>query len=210
MKRNQLLSLIFLILFILIALNINSQQITYIDNSVNLFFSLHQVNLLHNLSAILGILFEPIYVIIYLIILSAILYFLNKKKHANLLISASVIGGFSIYVLKHIFSRARPLNVLVEETSFSFPSGHALFSIILFGILIYFCASIKSKNKIIIYKTSCIFAILLIGLSRLYLNAHWFSDIIAGYCFGLFLLLGILSINLISFKNNQPIIRPNK
>lgn len=196
MKKNNLflLSLVFLVLFVLTTITINSKQASFIDNSVNLFLSSNQVNWIQNLSITLGVLFEPIYVILYIVILSTILYFLKKKEKAILLFLSSIAGGFFIFVLKHIFSRARPLNMIIEESSFSFPSGHALFSVILFGMLIYFCTSIKSKSKKNILISSSIFMIFIIGLSRLYIGVHWLSDIIAGYFFGVFLIFLILFI----------------
>lgn len=196
MKKNNLflLSLVFLVLFVLTTITINSKQASFIDNSVNLFFSSNQVNWIQNSSITLGVLFEPIYVILYIVILSTILYFLKKKEKAILLFFSSIAGGFFIFALKHIFSRARPLNMIIEESSFSFPSGHALFSAILFGMLIYFCTSIKSKSKKNILISSSIFMIFIIGLSRLYIGVHWLSDIIAGYFFGVFLIFLILFI----------------
>ena len=193
MNKNRLLSLIFLIAFILIAINLNSTPLLSIDDSVNTFFSIHQATPLRNLSVILSIIFEPVYVILYVVILSTLLWFYRKRKYAILIFFTSAAAGASIYLLKVLFARARPLNMLIIESNFSFPSGHALISIVLFGILISFCTNLKSKHKnslIVLYS----FMILLVGLSRLYLNVHWFSDIMAGYCFGLFLIFGALFI----------------
>lgn len=174
------------------GINLNSIFIGSIDNSINLFSETHQIMLLQYISTFLGTIFEPIYVIIFVILLSLFLLSKSKTKQAILLSAASLSSGVFIYLLKHIFSRARPLNGIIPETGFSFPSGHALISIILFGILIYFSSGIKSQTKRIISIVVCILGILLVGLSRVYLNAHWFSDVIAGYCFGLFILFSAL------------------
>lgn len=70
---------------------------------------------------------------------------------------------------------------------YSFPSGHAATAMIIFGLFIYLaCVHLSerraSRNVIIII---CTLLILGIGLSRIYLGEHWFSDVIGGYAFGL-------------------------
>jgi undecaprenyl-diphosphatase len=141
---------------------------------------------------LLSKIFEPIYVIIFVILLSLFLLVKSKNKQAILLSTTALIAGASIYLLKHLFSKARPLNQIIQETGFSFPSGHAMISITLFGTLIYIALNIKSQTSRIVSIVACVLGVLLVGLSRVYLNVHWFSDIIGSYCFGLFILFIVL------------------
>lgn len=92
---------------------------------------------------------------------------------------------------KLLINRPRPdILRLVHEKETSFPSGHAMMSITLYGLLIYFIYSKISKNSvkwILIIGLSSI--ILLIGVSRIYLGVHYATDIIGGYLLGMIYLV---------------------
>lgn len=191
-KNLFIISLASLILFLLIVVNLNNPALITTDNAINSWTASHQNGIIQTISIFLSKIFEPIYVIIFVILLSLFLLSKSKKKQAILLSAASLSSGIFIYLLKHIFSKARPSNGIIPETGFSFPSGHAMISIALFGTLIYIALNIKSKTNKIISIIACIFGILLVGLSRVYLNVHWLSDVIGGYLFGLFILFAIL------------------
>lgn len=121
-----------------------------------------------------------------LTILSAVLFFLRKhfSSIAPLFIS---VGGSAItmFVLKYLFERERPLGGVYAELSPSFPSGHATMAIALYGFILYMAwihDKHHLKNPFLIFLT---ILILLIGLSRLYLGVHYLSDVLAGYAVGL-------------------------
>ena len=90
-----------------------------------------------------------------------------------------------VFILKEIVQRARPLNILITETGFAFPSGHATISLIFFGIITYLIfKNRKSKTLKQTALIASILAVLIIGLSRLILNAHWFTDVLGGFALG--------------------------
>ncbi|GBE19640.1 MAG TPA: phosphatase PAP2 family protein [Candidatus Pacearchaeota archaeon] len=121
-----------------------------------------------------------------LILFGILIY--KKKWYYSLLLLFSMVGGLLFELLtKLIIQRARPENALIEVSGYSFPSGHATMAIIFFSLLLYsFKDDIKNsllKKGFIIMN---IFLFLIIGFSRVYLNVHWFSDIISGFALGLF------------------------
>lgn len=94
---------------------------------------------------------------------------------------------------KVLFERPRPSVAYYIERSFSFPSGHATIAVALFGFLAYILLreTKRWRHKVPIFFGAAL-AILLIGLSRLYLGVHFFSDVWGGYLLGaLWLIIGM-------------------
>lgn len=122
------------------------------------------------------------------------LYFQKRKRQSLIFAFTLIIGYLLKNLIKLIVQRERPLFQLFQETGYGFPSGHAIFSVILFSMIIYFYKDeIKNNAKKIIFISAGIFIIFLIGFSRIYLNVHWLSDVIGGYALGFFLTnLGLL------------------
>ena len=91
-------------------------------------------------------------------------------------------------LLKHIIRRPRPpyAAALLHDSSFSFPSGHAMGSLIGYGIFVYLLVTLwpqRRRVRLVIYSFASLL-ILAIGISRLYLGVHYFSDVVGGYAAG--------------------------
>lgn len=128
---------------------------------------------------------NPLAVVAIPAITFAILLWRRYYQEAKIFVIDCLGGVVLSNGLKLVFSKPRPnlWQSAVEETSFSYPSGHALGSTILYGFLAYILATRYPQLAGLIYA----FAVLLIaaiGLSRLYLGVHWPTDIIAGYSIG--------------------------
>jgi undecaprenyl-diphosphatase len=90
-------------------------------------------------------------------------------------------------LLKQFFARPRPIfaDPLQTAANYSFPSGHAMFSAIAYGVLAYFILlGLKQRWQRIAVIIGMLLLVLLIGLSRIYLGVHYFSDVVAGYAAG--------------------------
>ncbi len=190
-KRNKFLftSLLFLIAFIVILINFN--LLSSIDSSAS-NVSLHNV-FLTSVFTFFHYAFDTITVVIYLLLFAVYLWIKKYKKESVFVAILGIMTGLVVLILKNVVERVRPLNQLVSETGFAFPSGHATSAVVLFGLICYFVFR-HFKSKIVKTSVFCVsvFMIVLIGFSRVYLNVHWFSDVLAGYCLGAFLLfLGI-------------------
>jgi len=117
-----------------------------------------------------------------------LLFLKNKRIGIFMSIDLIVITIFQ-HTLKPIFGRIRPLDInLVEETSYSFPSGHSLTAMAFYGFIIYliYKSNLKYKKVYIILLS---ILILLIGLSRVYLGVHFITDVLGGFTFSLFYLI---------------------
>jgi len=105
-------------------------------------------------------------------------------------------GGVVLsYGLKSVFGKTRPdlWQSAIEEVSFSYPSGHALGSTVLYGFLAYLFATRFPQFAWLIYSLA-VLMIASIGLSRLYLGVHWPTDIIGGYGIGFLWLMFCITI----------------
>jgi len=121
-------------------------------------------------------------------LLLIILIYRKKEKQALITLFALLITAMAGELLKLIFHRTRPIPSLISAIGYSFPSIHSAISCLFFLLLIYyFKDDIKNLvlKKLFIFSSVLLF--LLIGFSRIYLNVHWFSDVIAGFCMGAFM-----------------------
>lgn len=106
------------------------------------------------------------------------------------LIVASVAGGSLLAALaKLLFHRARPsaaLALIKSPESFSFPSGHAMYSMLLFGVLAVVLAVVVRglRGRLAVFAGAAL-PVLLVGLSRVYLGVHWLSDVLASWMLAL-------------------------
>jgi len=103
-------------------------------------------------------------------------------------IAIALLGGLtSQTIIKNILAISRPENGLVAYSGYSFPSGHTNMATILFlSFCFYVVFKIIDRKKRRLYFVISIIVIILVGLSRVYLNAHWVSDVLAGWCLGIF------------------------
>jgi membrane-associated phospholipid phosphatase len=104
----------------------------------------------------------------------------------------SLING----ALKIAVDRPRPTDVVtvfIADAGRSFPSGHAFFAVLVMGMLAYLAFTHLSKRgQRILSLSAFAFLALLIGASRVYLGAHWTSDVIGGYIVGGVFLVGLV------------------
>jgi undecaprenyl-diphosphatase len=112
----------------------------------------------------------------------------DGKRGAAVLVFVSVSGGALLStILKLVVARPRPDLVphLVEVSSASFPSGHAMLSAVVYLTLGALLSRVEGPPRVKIYVLSVAIALTLsIGLSRVYLGVHWPTDVLAGWCAG--------------------------
>lgn len=121
---------------------------------------------------------------IFLTILTIILFILIKNKKIGISIFANlvIITGLN-QLIKHILQRPRPTEFrIIQETGYSFPSGHSMVSMAFYGYLIYLIYK-YIKYKYIKWSSIVLISILIcfIGISRIYLGVHYTSDVLGGF-----------------------------
>lgn len=183
------------IIFILIAEAVLKREILIFDSVIYSFLVERRTNFLNLLFKFITQFGSATYIIV--IMFFCMIFIKSKKYKITIPLNLIVITWLNI-LLKNIFLRPRPNELrLIEETGFSFPSGHSMVSMAFYGYFIYLiCKNVK--NKYIKY-ISCVLLsvlILLIGLSRIYLGVHYASDVVAGLCFSMAYLIFMISVGI--------------
>ena len=186
MKKNikWIVFLISIILFIVIAYMVKTKNDLYIDTLIYKLIEKHITNNLTNYIKYMTYIGSAF--IVLGVVLFVFIFFKNKKYSLYMLLNLINITIFQL-ILKNIFSRSRPIEInLIEESGYSFPSGHSMISMAFYGLLIYLIYRYV-KNKKLKYTLITLLSILifLIGVSRIYLGVHYASDVIAGFCISL-------------------------
>ncbi len=113
----------------------------------------------------------------------------GHRRLAVIWLATVASGGLVDLSLKNIFQRDRPplawRDEVIFETNHSFPSGHSMGSMIGYGMLGYAALRTLRRLDVKILTISLLAALVaLVGFSRIYLRAHWFSDVIGGFLIG--------------------------
>ena len=130
--------------------------------------------------------------LLYVALLLGALLLYNKEKHSFLWfgISMGITGGLTPLVLKQAFGRARPNDGMMTRVGYSFPSGHTMGTLALYGLVIIL-AAIYIKKAWLRYTVmiSSLAIILMIAWSRIHLGVHYLSDILGSLFLGLSFLI---------------------
>jgi undecaprenyl-diphosphatase len=123
-----------------------------------------------------------------LVPLGAILFWFRGQRAASITFIACGLGaGVLNASTKHYYDRDRPpfKDSLVRETNKSYPSGHASGSMAVFGFLIFLLTKTKlDRRSRLLMMAGLALLIVLIDFSRVYLGAHFFSDVMGGTMLG--------------------------
>ncbi|AIF50333.1 phosphatase PAP2 family protein [Pelosinus sp. UFO1] len=129
--------------------------------------------------------FGTSYIVIVAITLLLLAY-LKRWRELGALTICLAGGGLLSFLLKILFHRTRPdLFRVVQETGYSFPSGHALATMCFYGMVAFLIMrTIDSWRGRLTVMTLAVILSMLIGISRIYLGVHYPTDVIAGYAAG--------------------------
>jgi undecaprenyl-diphosphatase len=187
-RKPLLLNIVSLLVFIFILYCVTKGNcLTAIDEWVNTHIIDIQIPALTtififitNLSGVVGNVIFGIF---------AILFLTYKKWYKDRLFYLLSFSGAVILFagIKQIVARARPNSELIDVINYSFPSGHSTLSMTTV-LLLYFIFARRSssswtKNSLL---TVCILWAIFIAFTRVYLNVHWLSDVVAGLTLGIF------------------------
>ena len=156
------------------------------DLSVMAFFSGHSNSAIIQAMRIITFFGSSTFLFPAYVVLIGLFYFQKKLQEGVDILVIALTSTVLMFGLKLVFHRLRPPTPLIKGiTTYSFPSGHALSSFIFSGILIYLIwkESVRPLWKYLSIGLLLLFSIS-IGISRIVLNVHYATDVIAGFCLG--------------------------
>ena len=193
MKKNikWIVCIFSLITFILLAYLVKTNENIIIDKY---FYELIMPIINNNLTNIVKIVtFLGSAFTVILITIICLIVIKNKKIGLFMALDLIIITCFQ-YLLKYTFLRNRPVDInLIEETGYSFPSGHSLTAMAFYGFIIYIVNKYNLKYKKI-YTILLSILIIMIGFSRIYLGVHYPTDVFGGLTFSLAYLIIFINI----------------
>ena len=171
-----------LLLFVYLLQNVMSGDIRRIDGIAYQFFVVRlRRDWLTPIMQSFTSLSAPVVLAVMLIIVAAF----APGRMPGRFAAANLVGIVALnYALKEIVQRPRPEGFrLIAETGYSFPSGHSMVAVAFYGFLIWLILRYE-EDRILrwIWSLALFFVVIMIGISRVYLGVHYFSDVMAGYC----------------------------
>jgi membrane protein DedA with SNARE-associated domain/membrane-associated phospholipid phosphatase len=121
------------------------------------------------------------------VVVAVLAWLLSRRcwRTAGYWVGSAAFAELMVQVLKSTLGRQRPLALYDGGEQFSFPSGHATVSVVVLGFLAFLVCRRQSGAWRTGIGAAATLYVVMVAFSRLYLGAHWFSDVIAGASFGL-------------------------
>ena len=167
---------------------IHHDPLTAVDVQLASWLRAHAGALGDRVALVVTIIGSPVAMAILTLVVAAMLLRLRWWIVLNGWIAANAGGALLDWVLKRVVHRPRPVGAggFLYGTSFSFPSGHAMGSLIGYGMLAYLLVAFwpPARKRATLVIATVFTLVLAIGLSRLYLGVHFLSDVIGGYAAG--------------------------
>ena len=175
---------------------VEHEPVTRLDVAVDDALHAHTTAIGVRLARVLSDIGSPTAMTVLMVVVAIVLW--TRRERALFATWIAAFGGGAILdqLLKVLFHRPRPTFAapIIIAHGFSFPSGHAMGSLVGFGVLAYLALRLAhSHGQRLTIITIAIAFIVAIGLSRLYLGVHYLSDVVAGYAAGIVWLGACLS-----------------
>ena len=192
-KKNKIILLILtIILYIVNTMLVISNKYLIIDDRVHAFIRKPAGPGMEKVMKVFTFFGSGTFIVLLALVL-LIVYIVKHQKNKAIIVGGSIaLSTIVNNIVKVIIRRPRPEYITVVEKSFSYPSGHVMASTTLYGIIIYLiCKSDLKKPLKALYSILLSILVILVGISRIYLGAHYFSDVFGAILLSLSLLFAI-------------------
>ena len=179
-------SAVTLMVFADIGEDVAERSTAQVDNAVRAWFVGHQSPLLYKIALVITWIGSPAVMVLLAIGAGVWFYRRGGRSKAGVVVAAPAVGGLFSGIVKALYGRPRPPGAaLLNDQTYSFPSGHAATSAAVVVTLCY----VLARERIISWPTAIVVGgavPLVVGLTRLFLDVHWITDVVGGWAGGLF------------------------
>ncbi len=202
----RLLSMLFMLLACGIALSLAAHFFAVFPFDLKITHELQEKNIpvFSGTMKCVSALGEPLFQVILVGIVTAI-FAIRRLWTDAIFVIAATSSVLLTSAIKVLVGRPRPPLYGIDPGSlfgyidqFSFPSGHVLFFVVFFGFMAYLACIHLSGYPRALVMAGCLILVVTIAPSRVYLGAHWASDVIGSYIIGaLWLAILIIAYNVV-------------
>ncbi len=186
-KNCALIAVAALSLLCFLALAYSRNCFNGVNSTVNLWAASIQTQPLTQLASVINF-FDTTFFLLVSLPVAGFFIYRAQTQSGIMLLGAMGADALMLYITKTVIVSPRPLNSLIVEGDYSFPSGHVVSALVFFGMLTYFAW----QNKKTIMKLSLAALtptlVIIMAMDRLYLNMHWLSDVLAAPSLALFVI----------------------
>ncbi|WP_087973345.1 phosphatase PAP2 family protein [Oceanobacillus rekensis] len=209
MKNRKSLILFCLLILLLIGLwviQIIKGYVPYIDRWTRELVMILDNSIIYDVFYYLTKLGSGSFLTPFVIIMAIVIGVLLKNWFAAFIFASGTLMTHVLNILiKKMVDRERPsISIALDAEGYSFPSGHAMISIVCYGLLVYFLRK-KIRSMKVALVTHLIFALLifLVGISRYVINVHYLTDVLAGFGIGFMCLVAFIYLYEFFKKNSS-------
>ena len=194
-KKKYVLIIVLLMLFLILTGLVITGKMDVLDKYLFNFLIKLKCKPLSGILYVITKIGSTIGVIVVLLIILIPFIKLKKLSDFNYVFINTILGVLLMKGIKEIVRRARPSWRWIKESGYSYPSGHTISAVLLYGTLLLIVSKNvngKLRKPLIIFLSIMLF---LIPISRIYFGVHYLTDVLASYILG-FIILIITSINM--------------
>lgn len=173
------------------------ENTTFLDGKIFHFVQSLDQTYLYKFARLFTKLGSKVYLIPFTIFMCFLFLWLSRHWLPSLFLAGGTLVSHLLnQFIKHMIQRERP-SIIAEADAigYSFPSGHAMISIVCYGLCLYFLLY-KVTRSLAAFNLKLLVSLLIlcIGLSRVIINVHYLTDVIGGFAFGFVLLMGLIKL----------------
>ena len=184
-RRILLIAILFLICFFSVALFRDSFY--SVSLNVNTWSASINKGFFTLTAQLIDVTFDTIALAAMSLAVAILLFILHQRRYGLLLLGAMAGDALLVDLFKTVIMSPRPLNGIVAASGYSFPSGHTTSSVVFFGVITYFVWKNWGSKEVKALTGGLYFSVTaVVGFDRIYLNVHWFSDVLGAFFLGAF------------------------
>ena len=197
-KKNQYLFIVLLSVFLILTAIVLLLPTTFIDLQFSKVIQKTSNPILDFLMKAISW-FGAMHVAATMVIGSALIFVIRGRIREAIFTIATLLVSVVTFGIKILIDRPRPgeelVNIVEKARYQSFPSGHTSFYVVFFGFMIFLLVRNRYFKRWLRYPVVLVLLALIFSIpfSRIYLGAHWFTDVAAGFLLGILVLWGLIS-----------------